>query len=353
MPRNIAAHLFALAALGLATASAGSALGISLEPAAPTWLEPVRVVVHDTRVTGCDSSAFSLDGPGAVPQGDGAQIDLTLSDHCPFLTPAAPHEIEASRQLGRLDQGRYTIRVFDPQGHPTQIQVTVRAPGPERITLPAAATDASPATLHVKMLFVAAAATEPSASVRVDGNVIEILARTWYPPPPIGIPPPQSVEVVDLPVTLPLLAAGDYEVRFIGIGTELFDSLVKTSLRVWDADGCVPDDDTLCLGGGRFRVEATWKSFDLTTGVGHGQILPPGDGSGLLWFFTPSNPELTVKVLDGCTLGGHYWVFAAAGTNVEYSLTVTDTHTGTQRRYTNPMGTFPRLVADTSAFDCD
>ena len=57
-----------------------------------------------------------------------------------------------------------------------------------------------------------------------------------------------------------------------------------------------------------------------------------------------------VKVLDGCGVNGHYWVFAAATTNVEYTLRVEDTATGHVRRYENPLGVSSPAVTDTMAF---
>jgi hypothetical protein len=57
-----------------------------------------------------------------------------------------------------------------------------------------------------------------------------------------------------------------------------------------------------------------------------------------------------VKVLDGCASNGHYWVFAAATTNVEYTLRVTDVLTGDVREYLNPLGNSSPAVTDTAAF---
>jgi len=48
-------------------------------------------------------------------------------------------------------------------------------------------------------------------------------------------------------------------------------------------------------------------------------------------------------------VNGRYWVFFGALTNVAYTITVTDTTTGTQKQYTNPQGRLAS-VADTSAF---
>ena len=69
-----------------------------------------------------------------------------------------------------------------------------------------------------------------------------------------------------------------------------------------------------------------------------------------MWFFTPNNWEMLVKVLDGCSLNGHFWVFAAATTDVEYVLRVTDMQTGAVREYSNPLGNAAAAITDTSAF---
>jgi hypothetical protein len=93
----------------------------------------------------------------------------------------------------------------------------------------------------------------------------------------------------------------------------------------------------------------TWKDRDGNTGAGKAAA-PAADGSGLFWFFGKDNWELMVKVLDGCARNGHHWVFAAATTDVEYSLKVTDTTTGQTVRYDNPQGRRSAAVTDTRAF---
>ena len=81
----------------------------------------------------------------------------------------------------------------------------------------------------------------------------------------------------------------------------------------------------------------------------------PGIGdSGLFYFFDDENLEFLIKVLDGCGLNDHFWVFFAATTNVEFTLIVTDSVTGTRKTYFNPLGTSANTVNDTSAFPtCD
>src|SRR5262249_2578869 len=56
-----------------------------------------------------------------------------------------------------------------------------------------------------------------------------------------------------------------------------------------------------------------------------------------------------VKVVDGRAFNNFFWVFYGALSNVEYTLTVTDTATGAVRSYSNPQGTLAS-VSDTSAF---
>lgn len=115
--------------------------------------------------------------------------------------------------------------------------------------------------------------------------------------------------------------------------------------------GCSPGDTSLCLGGGRFRVEVTWRDFQGNTGRGHvvSEASGAADDSGLFWFFGPDNWELLVKVLDGCAVNGRRWVFAAATTTVEYELTVTDTETGEKASWRNPLGKASPAITDTEA----
>ena len=55
------------------------------------------------------------------------------------------------------------------------------------------------------------------------------------------------------------------------------------------------------------------------------------------------------KVLDGCGVNGHHWVFAAATTTVEYTLTVTDTQTDQAWTWRNAPGRASPSVTDTTA----
>ena len=112
---------------------------------------------------------------------------------------------------------------------------------------------------------------------------------------------------------------------------------------------CVPDPTHLCLLGQRFRVEVTWQ--DTAGHTGAGTATPAVSAtSGVFWFFSPENWEMLVKVLDGCALNQRVWFFAAATTNVHFTLTVTDTLTQQVKTYDNPAGQTAQVIADTGAF---
>ncbi|HVR12030.1 MAG TPA: alpha/beta fold hydrolase [Thermoanaerobaculia bacterium] len=113
---------------------------------------------------------------------------------------------------------------------------------------------------------------------------------------------------------------------------------------------CVPDASHACLQAARFRVSLTWQDSAGHTGVGSLVPAAVSSDSAVLWFFDPSNWEMLVKVLDGCGLNQRIWVFAAATTNVQYTLTITDTVTGQVKSYQNAGGQTAAVITDTNAF---
>jgi len=60
----------------------------------------------------------------------------------------------------------------------------------------------------------------------------------------------------------------------------------------------------LCLHGNRFTATVAWTAPGL--GSGAGQAVPLTADTGLSWFFSSSNLELTVKVLDGRAVNRHF-----------------------------------------------
>jgi hypothetical protein len=114
----------------------------------------------------------------------------------------------------------------------------------------------------------------------------------------------------------------------------------------FQAPPCVPTPQALCLGG-RFQVTVSWKTPAGATGAG--QTVPLTADTGAFWFFDPGNLELMIKVLDARTVNGYFWIYYGSLSNVEFTVTVTDTATGGVKTYHNPPGVFGS-VADDRAF---
>jgi hypothetical protein len=111
--------------------------------------------------------------------------------------------------------------------------------------------------------------------------------------------------------------------------------------------GCTTVGSTLCLSN-RFRITAAWATPDGQSGMGTaGQLT---SDSGTFWFFGATAIEMIAKIVNGCSLSSTYWLFAGGLTNVNVVMTVTDTQTGTVKKYTNPQGTAFQPIQDTSAF---
>ncbi|HEX3131339.1 MAG TPA: hypothetical protein VH394_28640 [Thermoanaerobaculia bacterium] len=118
-----------------------------------------------------------------------------------------------------------------------------------------------------------------------------------------------------------------------------FDNILVERL-----EGCTGQD---CLNHQRFAVKVDWS---VGHDSGHGQQKTLTPDSAVFSFFNPDNIELVVKVLDGCAVNGHYWVFIAGLTNVRVEVTVTDVATGLTRTYSNEENHAFQPVQDTSAF---
>ena len=97
----------------------------------------------------------------------------------------------------------------------------------------------------------------------------------------------------------------------------------------------------------RFQPSVTWTKTDGTTGSGNLTFV--SSDTKAFWFFSPENVDLVIKVVDGRAINGKFWVFYGSLTNVQYTLTVTDTLTGAQKTYTNAQGQ-TASGSDTQAF---
>lgn len=114
--------------------------------------------------------------------------------------------------------------------------------------------------------------------------------------------------------------------------------------------GFGPEEGTCLLG--RFQTAVEWRTASAS---GHATPVRVGtDETSLFWFFSPGNWEVTVKLLNGCDINDHWWVFAAALTNQAYTIKVVDARRPELvREYSNPLGNRAAAIADTQAFRCE
>ena len=113
---------------------------------------------------------------------------------------------------------------------------------------------------------------------------------------------------------------------------------------------CEEDGLTLCLQDERFRLSAAFSADGvLYRGAGAHGMTPD---TGYFWFFEPDNVELVIKVLAGCPVNDHFWVFTAGLTDVEVHLKVTDTEMvpAQVRDYDNDLRTQFAPILDAAAF---
>ncbi len=126
--------------------------------------------------------------------------------------------------------------------------------------------------------------------------------------------------------------------------------------QTWTLGGCIPNATTLCLpADNRFEVSVYFETVQAGGRMGDAQAIPLDalgiSRGGVFAFSDLANPEFLVKVLDGCAINGHYWVFYAATTNVGFQLTVTDTLApGATIDYFNPDLNPALTITDTHAF---
>ena len=157
--------------------------------------------------------------------------------------------------------------------------------------------------------------------------------------------------VLSAPLITPTSMAFDPQTREVFI-TEFGPGRMSrvSTASVFPAMPCTPDAFSLCLNGGRYQVRAAFRTPQGVTA--NAVAVPLTETSGYYWFFSPDNIEVTAKLVDGCSFNSRRWFFASGMTNVNVTMTVTDTMTGVIRSYENPSGTPFAPILDTAGFLC-
>lgn len=135
-------------------------------------------------------------------------------------------------------------------------------------------------------------------------------------------------------------------------------AIVVTEVNL--STSCIASDTVMCLdnntGDQRFKATATFHTSQGGGSSGNGQEIPLSslgvNHGGLLWFFNASNPEMLIKVINGCPVNSRFWVFISAGTNVGFDVTIVDTNNNHTVVYHNPDLTAAVPVQDVNALAC-
>ena len=129
----------------------------------------------------------------------------------------------------------------------------------------------------------------------------------------------------------------------------------EASATTFGLTGCTPDSTTVCLLNNRFRVKieyvnpfsnppnqpGTFLAARLLQGV-------QNPDTGLFGFSSAQAVEVVVRVQDTRPFAPRFDIYYGGMTDVGYTVTVTDTQTGTTRQYTNTVGTVGGGVDRTS-----
>ena len=133
-------------------------------------------------------------------------------------------------------------------------------------------------------------------------------------------------------------------------------------LVITDNDGstdpCIQDleNGVVCLRNGRFEIIGEWTGFQnppLTQDV---IWLPVEDINATGGFqINPTGIQIVMRVADGCSLTGTWWVWLGGFTDAGWNITVRDTETGNQANFSKPSqgGVFPTTLRDSTTFTCN
>ncbi|MBI2212621.1 MAG: trypsin-like peptidase domain-containing protein [Acidobacteria bacterium] len=135
-------------------------------------------------------------------------------------------------------------------------------------------------------------------------------------------------------------------------------SVTFPSIEEWleppaSTDPCVASSSVICAQSNRFKI--TLAAKDPRTGkTDSGYVMSSTNVFGYFAFpviaSNQTDPQIFVKVLDGRPVNNKWWVFYASLTDVEFTLTVTDTQTGAVKTYHQDPYT-QKSANDTGAFD--
>jgi hypothetical protein len=292
-----------------------------VSPPSPTTAD--AVVLH--ALTTC-SNPFS-GAPSTL--GQTITLDTTyfgLYPPCAYGLP--PYEV--SFNLGSLPAGVYTVDVIGNGGVPDGTTVftfsfQVGASGDLAAVNPQLSISPGSPTSQDHVVVEAKIDADPSQPGAFPQLVIRRIGNTF--------------DISTVPIHISPIPAGPYASSF-DLGA-LPPGVYQVALRVAGQQAVSTFAVSaplagLSLQGGQFQVK-----------VLHGADSVPAvqlsDESGYFWFFESGNMEVTVKLLDGRPVNGHYWLFAASMTGEPFTVQLLDlraacTGPACVKTYVSPAG---------------
>jgi hypothetical protein len=341
MPMPRFAFVALLLAAFCAPSAARAASAITVLPANPTIDDFVKIRLES------NPARFNVESLEL----DGSWIFIKLQHQC--FSCVGTESVELS--VGRLPAGSY--RVFADRFE--TIDFTVVPPAPTENELPRVDLSLAPAAATDNERALALVPIELRSCQEPEISALEQQGKEHriYVELPVDDPDSECGQrLTAVRADLGQLAAGVHTAKLFthGVDDDGPPTLALTkTFTVADAADAV----TLL---GRYRVSIAWETPEGTTGdaspvaLRTTALLPVDvDASALFTYFDPTNWETLVKVLDGCAINGHRWVFLAAATDVAFTLTVDDLESDLPPySYDSPAGSFTPPLTDTSAIPC-
>jgi hypothetical protein len=326
---------------------------LTVSPPSPSELDPLVFTLTGEWTNSCVPELVGAELGGSILEIEA--ILLFPGVNCAQVV--TPYVV--SIEVGRLPAGSYNVRVagipnFPPPTVIAQLDIEVSAvPAPE---LGLEAIDIAP--------------SPPSGQDRV----IVAASGTWSDG---CLPRLDSVDIQDRTIRLDAVAEGEACVQvvssyFLGQSVgPLAEGPWDVEVRIADRRGgdaeapfelagtrrftVVPATSDVIVVGGRFAISVEWDGGAVRGGPAkpiRGALPERGEtGSGAFWFFGPENTELLVKVLDGCAINEHFWVFFSAATDLGFEVRIEDLVVeGPPKIYSNQAGETAIAVTDVEAF---
>jgi hypothetical protein len=296
-----ACAVWALASPPALRAQAGELQSMFVTPPSPTTDTPV--VLH--ALTTCSNP---FDGDPSI-LGQTITLNTTsfgLYPPCAYGLP--PYEV--SFNLGKLNAGTYVVDVIGNGGVPDGTVV---------FTFPFQVGEAGGPKVNPQL------SVSPGSPTTNDPVVVQ--GKIDYDPDHPGAYPQLQVsrvgntfQITNSPVPLSPLPPGPYPFEF---------DLGELPAGLYHVDLDIAGQHTIST----FTVSAPLQGLSLQGGqfqvkVLHGADAVPAvqlsDESGYFWFYDSANMEVTVKLLDGRGVNGHYWLFAASMTDQPFTIQLLD-----------------------------